>query len=157
MRNDEAQRRTLTGQFRQDGAEAASGPLRPNPNSASGARMRMLTGNGMRQDAAEYHMGLVDHRARAERDAAILAQCEAQQWQQRLKMERDMIAVGVRMDAADNRNNSRAARERMVARQDMAPWVKPEPAPEPDYRTDVASGIHRSSAADAKLRLQNRG
>ena len=160
MRNDETQRRMLTDQFRQDGAEAVSGPLRPNPNSALGARMRMLTSNGMRQDAAEHKMGLIDQKARAERDAAILAQCEAQQWQQRLKLERDMIAVGVRMDAADNRNNARASRERMMAQQDMyarTPQQHEQPVPQREYRGDAAPGTNRSSAAAARERLYKRG
>ena len=57
----------------------------------------------------------------------------------------------MRHDAADNRSNARASRERMIVRQDS--YHTERPGPEAAVRLDAAPGRTGGSAAESRNRL----
>ena len=156
MRND-AEPRTSRNEFREDRHEPARPAFRED--SAMGAKMRMLQKNGMNEKAAAYYCGLTDTSARAEHDAQIKARYDAAEYDRLLKRERELIEAGLnlRHDAADNRSNARASRERMIYRQDLYCHERTSPEQRDDYRADAAPLPRNSSAAEARARMYSRG
>ena len=158
MRSD-ADPRISRGEFRYDGAQ----PVSYSPGSAAQrAKAAMLERDcHVTRHDAHNRAGLVDHSAREAHDAALRVRFDQDRFNERVKLERDLIAAGVtlRTDAADTSSNSRAARERMIVRQDMYAWTPQDqqPAPQPEYRGDAAPGTNRLSALAARERLYNRG